>query len=337
MKIFVTGASGYVGNKLVHSLTSEGHIVHALVRSLSAEQLLRGSEIKLFKGDLLDKKSISVAMEGCTHVYHTAAISKLWVKKPETFYEQNVAGTENVLQAAMRNEIQKLVYTSSCGVWSASKNHLFTENDPRVSSFDNDYDLSKYLAERLVRRYSQKGLNAVIVNPARIYGPGLNRNSSGVNRFVDMLLRSRINLLPWRLEASSSYSFIDDVVNGHILAMEKGASGERYILGGENISYRRFIELFQIISGTRKIALRIPSWMLRSWGFIEMMRGKFSDHDPLLVPAMVRRFNLDKTFDCSKAVKQLGYVITPFELGLQRTIEHLQKMRTWKIQNRLIH
>ena len=326
MKIFVTGASGYVGNKLVHTLVSEGHTVHALVRTLSSEQFLHGSAIKLFKGDLLDKKSISVAMQGCTHVYHTAAISKLWVKKPETFYEQNVGGTENVLDAAIKNEIQKLVYTSSCGVWSASKNHLFTENDPRVSSFDNDYDLSKYLAERLVRSYCQKGLYAVIVNPPRIYGPGITRNSSGVNRFVQMLLRSRINLLPWCVNARLNYSFIDDVVNGHILAMDKGAAGERYILGGENISYRRFIDLFQKISGTRKIVIRLPSWVLTSWGFIEVMRAKFSDHEPLLTPGMVRRFNLDKTFDCSKAVKQLGYVITPFELGLQRTIDHLKNL-----------
>jgi len=326
MKIFVTGASGYIGNKLVHTLATEGHTVHALVRSLSSEPLLDRPEIKLYEGDLLDKKSISNAMKGCSQVYHTAAVTKLWAKKPGIFYEQNVEGTANILEVAVQNDIQKLVYTSSCGVWSASKNHLYTENDPRIASFDNDYDLSKHLAERLVKDYCKKGLFAVIVNPPRIYGPGLNRSSSGVNRFVHLLMKNRLILVPWFLDSKANYSFIDDVVRGHLLAMEKGSSCERYILGGENVSYRRFIEIFKKISGTRKMVIRVPSWLLRSWGFIEMMRGKFSDHDPVLTPGMVRRFNLDKMFDCSKAIKQLGYVITPFELGLQRTIDHLKNM-----------
>lgn len=132
--------------------------------------------------------------------------------------------------------------------------------------------------------------------------------------------------MPWFLDAKANYSFIDDVVNGHMLAMEKGLGGERYILGGENISYRQFIGLFKKINGSSKIIMRIPQWVLKSWSFIEMMRGKLSDHDPTLTPGMVDRFNLDKTFDCSKAIKQLGYSITPFESGLRKTITHLKQI-----------
>jgi len=162
-------------------------------------------------------------MKGCTQVYHTAAIAKLWAKNRDIFYEQNVGCTINVLDAALECDVKKLVYTSSCGVWSPASNHLYTENDPRIGAFDNDYDLSKYLAEKAVREYGQKGLFTVIVNPPRVYGPGLERSSSAVNRFIHLLLAGRVSVLPWSLDTKANYTFIDDVVQG--VALERLATG----------------------------------------------------------------------------------------------------------------
>jgi nucleoside-diphosphate-sugar epimerase len=323
MKIFLTGASGYIGNKLACTLATQGHTVHALIRNSTAENILRHPMIKIFKGDLRDKESILESMKGCSQVYHTAGIARLWSKNRDIFYEQNVGCTIHVLEAALACSVKKFVYTSSCGVWSPAGNHLHTENDPRIGAFDNDYDLSKYLAEKAVREYGQKGLFTVIVNPPRVYGPGLDRSSSAVNRYIQLLLFGKISPLPWHLDAQSNYSFIDDVVHGHILAMEKGLGGERYILGGENISYRRFVNTIKELNIKKKLYLRIPGAVLKAWSSIELLRGKISNHVPVVTPKMIERFSLDKMFDCSKAVKQLGYKITPFEQGLRTTIKYL--------------
>lgn len=319
----VTGSSGYIGNKLAHVLAIKGYTVHAFIRSTSADHIFYHPSIKIFRGDLMDKKSIAAAMKGCTQVYHTGGMARLWSKNRDLFYEQNVGYTINVLDMALECNAKKLVYTSSCGVWSPCSNHLYNKNDPRVSAFDNDYDLSKHLAEKTVREYGMKGLFTVIVNPPRVYGPGLERSSSGVSRFIRFLLKGKVSLLPWQLDVKANYSYINDVAEGHILAMEKGLGGERYILGGENISYRRIIELIKKIRQARKIYIRVPDLLLNAWGAIELLRGKVSSHEPAITLSIVKRLFLDKTFDCSKAVRQLGYNITPFEDGLKATIYHL--------------
>jgi nucleoside-diphosphate-sugar epimerase len=325
MNILVTGGSGYIGNKLCHVLANSGHTVHAFIRSAEAEKILQHPNIVIFKGDLMDKESIAVAMKGCQQVYHTAGYVKLWTRNPEIFYEQNVGGTANVLEAAMAEGVSKFVFTSTCGVWGPSKNLLLIENDPRTSSFDNDYDLSKHLAEKTVGEYYNKGLFTVIVNPPRVYGPGLPRHSSGVNRFIQHLLDHKISTLPWRLETKANYAFIDDVVAGHIQAMEKGKAGERYILGGENVSYKKFVDLIKRLSQSKNIYIRIPPFLIKTVSQVELMRGKLNGHEPFITPNVAKRIQLDKIFDCSKAISQLGYRITPFEEGIKKTLEHLKK------------
>jgi len=326
MSIFVTGASGYIGNKLALALANRGQKVHALIHSSTGHQLLQHPNISVFEGDILDKDSLAVAMKGCKQVYHTAGIVKLWAKDPDIFYRYNVGGTQNVLEVALKEGVNKLVYTSTCGVWSGCTDHLLIENDPRTTAFDNDYDLSKYLAEKAVKEYCSKGLFTVIVNPPRVYGPGLLRQSSGVNRFITRLLNDKISILPWRLDVKANYALIDDVVNGHILAMEKGLGGERYILGGENVSYKRFVDTVKGLSESHHLQIRIPPIILNAMSQVELLRGKLNGHEPVITPRLARRFQTDKMFDCSKAIRQLGYSITPFEKGIRLTIDHLKNI-----------
>ena len=130
--------------------------------------------------------------------------------------------------------------------------------------------------------------------------------------------------MPWRLGVRANYAFIDDVVNGHILAMEKGLGGERYILGGENVSYKRFADTVKQISQTKNTYFRMPPFLLKAFSHIELMRGKLNGHVPLITPAIAKHIQVDKIFDCSKAIRQLGYRITPFEEGMKITIDHLK-------------
>jgi nucleoside-diphosphate-sugar epimerase len=325
MKILVTGASGYVGNNLAHTLANNGHEVHALIRSDSARDYLQHPLIQVYHGNILDRKSISVSMQGCSQVYHTAGLVKLWTKNRDEFYEHNVGGTINVLETALENDVEKLVYTSSCSVWSAGVDHALTENDPRINAFDNDYDLSKHLAEKKVKEYSAKGLHTVTVNPSRIYGPGLERHSNGVNRFIQMILNHKVSCMPWRMKTTANYAYLDDVVNGHILAMKKGVEGERYILGGENISFRQFTDIINSHLKSKRHFIRIPTALLKTWGLYELNKAKIHRTEPFVTPALIGRANLDKKFDCSKAEKQLGYTITHFEDAIKNTIDFLKK------------
>ena len=325
MKILVTGSSGYIGNKLVNILAEQGNEVHAFDISSSADHLLQHPNICIFKGDILNEESLAKAMNGCEQVYHLAGMVKYWSKNSNIFYRLHVGGTTNVLKTALQLNVQKLVHTSTCGVWTPCNGYIYNENDPNISSFNNDYDLSKFLAEKTVKEYSLKGLFTVIVNPPRIYGPGQHRYSNGVSRFICQLLNNKISPLPWRLEAKGNYAFIDDVVNGHIQAMEKGLNGERYILGGENISYKEFIEIVKRITGVKNLFPRIHPFISCAWAWIELMRGKFCSHDPMITPHMVKRFEIDKLFDSSKAIRHLGYSITPVEEGIRITIDYLKK------------
>ena len=324
MKIMITGASGYIGNKLAHVLAEQGHQVHAFVRSDNADHLLQHERIRIFYGNMLQPSTIRQAMAGCQQVYHAAGLAKLWTKDPSDFYLHNVIGTENILAAALEMGVKKLVYTSTCGVWANSMLHPLTETDPRTNSYDNDYDLSKCLAEKSVREYCHKGLFTVIVNPPRVYGPGISTHSNAVNRFLSYLINSRIAFIPSANEVQANYAFIDDVVNGHLLAMEKGLGGERYILGGENASYRRLIQLVKASSQLKNVLLPLPNVLARLFSCIELIRAKISTHDPVIVPGVLRRLAISKTFDCNKAIRQLGYTITPLEKGIAITVDFLK-------------
>ena len=131
-------------------------------------------------------------------------------------------------------------------------------------------------------------------------------------------------MLPWQLGVKANYAYLDDVVRGHILAMEKGLGGERYILGGENVSYQRFIDTVRRVAQPKNMYLRVPPFLLKTVAQFELLRGRLNGHDPFITPNAARRFQADKIFDCGKAIRQLGYSVTPFEEGMKITIKHLK-------------
>ncbi len=320
MKILITGATGYLGSRLTQRLQQEGHVLVLLVREPKAIRSASLANMTIHKGDITDPASIAKAMEGCTHVYHTAAVAKYQSSGMDRFYEVNVTGTRNILEAAMRFNIQKLVFTSSAAVFGPSLDIPLTEKDPRIESFESDYDFSKHLAGNLVREFVQKGLNAVIVNPSRVFGPGPATYSNGVTRMIRYLLTKKILFIPEIGAYRSNYSFIEDVVDGHVLAMQKGKAGESYILGGENISYA---ELFNSVAGyssSKCRLIKIPVDIIKGAAHFTSLFNRNTE----LTASLITRFAKHRMLNSRKAISELGYRITPFQEGLHLTIDYLK-------------
>lgn len=323
MNIFITGATGYIGNQLARKLADEGHCIHALVRNEKVIISLQHKNIKIFYGDLNNKEQIRTAICGCEQAYHVAGQVRSWMKDPSIIYRVNVEGTSNVFEEAINAGVGKVVFTSTCGVIGPSLKEPMTEKDPRITGFALDYELSKKMAEDVVKQYIARGLNIVIVSPSKVYGPGQVSHSLTYNAFIKKFLHTGIALIPYPGNYRGCFAYLDDIVRGHILAMEKGRVGEKYILGGINISYGKFFQQIRKITGYGKI-IRIPKFIVRGWSYWQCIQYKIIHKDPLFTPGVVNHFYRDYIFSSDKAISELGYQITPFEEAINKTIHFLK-------------
>lgn len=323
MKTFVTGATGYVGHSLALALAQQGNQVHVLIRNPQSVFIPHHPNIKVFVGDITKKETISIAMQGCKNIFHTAALVKHYASDPSIFYDINVEGTRNILDASLQAGVHKFVFTSTCGVTGPSLLEPMNETDPRIAAFDNDYDLSKFLAEKLVDEYEKKGLHSVIVRPSKVYGPGIETHLISVNSIIKRFIEGKLTFCPGNLRFISNYVFITDLVKGHILTMEKGASGQKYILGGENLSYAEFFQTIRRTAGIRGILLPVPKIIAQLYGYSHVLQSKLMGKEPVFSAGSAKLFYCNKSFSSSKAISELEYSITPFAKALQPTIQFL--------------
>jgi nucleoside-diphosphate-sugar epimerase len=263
-------------------------------------------------------------MQGCKQVYHTAALAKMWCRDKQEYYKVNVKGTQNVLDVAIKMGIRKIVYTSTCGVWGPTLKYPMTENDPRIVGFPIDYERTKYLAELEVMAYAKQGLNVVTVNPSRVYGKGPVTDSNTVSKMVKGYLNGTWRFIPGDGNSIANYAYLDDVVNGHIAAMEKGLGGERYILGGEDISFNMFFDTLKHISGKNKTMIKLPQKLIEAYSHIESAKAKLTGLAPVFLPEFADRLKYDQKYSSQKAIDHLNYHITPFAEGLAQTIHYLK-------------
>ncbi len=325
MKVFLTGATGYIGNRLALHLAENNYEVHALVRNIKSENIPVHSNILLFEGNLNNSDSIEKAIANCEYVFHTAAFTKLTCSNVEEFYNVNVQGTANVLNAAKNNGVKKFIFTSSVSVFGPSQpNSLIVEIHPRMSSYANDYELTKTIAENLVLEYNKKGLPGIILNVSRVYGPGKTGFSNGVNRFVSMLLKKRIVFVPSKLHIESNYVYIDDVTNAHILALKNGNGGEKYIIGGENASYEKLFTTISECNQTKIPVVKINYMALKTGLFLKVLIDKLLLNEPSLTPKLLDYLFTNRNVSSQKAVSQLGYEITSLKNGMDQTLRFLK-------------
>ena len=326
MNIFVTGATGFIGKNLSLRLANEGHIVHALYRDIKKTKGLDHENIKLFQGDILDKKSLLNGMKGCAMVFHTAAFTSVWAKKPSTIETLNVNGTSNVLETAVELSVDRIVYTSTAGIFGPSGDSITDETKPYPSTFFTRYEETKAKIEQIIiPQFLKLGLNVVIVNPTRIYGPGPLNDANSVSKIIKNHLEDKIGLVPSNGTSIGNYTYIDDVAEGHILAMKKGKTGERYILGGDNIAFIDLMRLVARESGQKSRLIRIPVFVMFLIAWILVITAKITGIKPMIIPGLVKKFIPDWRVSSEKAKKELGYNPVGIEHGIKKTIEWLRK------------
>ncbi|HEY2726673.1 MAG TPA: SDR family oxidoreductase [Parafilimonas sp.] len=324
MQIFVTGATGYIGNNLAKKLAAEGNMVHALCRNVHTK-MLNHPNIEIFGGDITDVFSIQKAMEGCMQVYHLAAYARVWAKDFSTYYKLNVEGAKNVFDAARNASVKKIVFTSTAGTLGPSDKQPVKEENERIGKPFTEYEITKTHAEVLCREYCNKyGMNIVIVNPPRVYGPGIITESNAVTRLIKLYMAGKWKIMPGDEKRTGSYVFIDDIVNGHILAMQRGRSGERYALGGVNASYIEFFTLLVKLTGKKNHLIKLPVWAMMLAGNIMQIYSNLTGKPPLLTPPWIKKYHYDWSIDSNKAQRELGYSFISLEEGLQKTIDWLR-------------
>lgn len=325
MKILVTGATGYIGHQLALTLAERDNEVHVLVRNLNSPNIPSHKNIKVFHGDITDVQSIATAIQGCEQVYHTAALVKIFDKDPSQFHKVNIEGTHNLLQKSLEFGIEKFLFTSSCSVIGPSEGKQMGEDDLRITPYDCDYDITKLKAENLVKEYAEKGLFTVIVSPSKVYGHSCTDTKAiSMNKVIHKFINGGHTFIPKPGNFVSNYCFIKDVVQGHILAMDRGDSGENYILGGENMSFLDFFRIVRTLSGTKARIIEVPKFVVKIMSVLQWIQFYTIRKEPYITGESIKQIFCNKIFSSEKAVSNLGYQITPIREGLQQTIHHLK-------------
>lgn len=327
MAILITGSTGYIGSLLTLKLAEQGEDIRILVRKDPELEAFKRPNINVYKGDITDPASLEIAMQGVDKVYHMAAYARLWAKDPDTFQKINVEGTRNVMEAAWNAGVRKIVYTSTAGVIGPSRDKPMAENDPRIVGFFNAYEETKTQAEQVTMGYVNRGLDVSIVNPARVYGPGLDTGSNPVTKIVELYLKRKWHVIPGNGEDVGSYCHVDDVVDGHINAMLKGGKGERYIFGGENASFNELISLIRKHSGVNKKLYNLPFPMMSFVSHVMKTWSIISGTPPMITPDWVKRYDYHWKLDSSKAVREINYNIRTLDEGIQQTVAWIRQNR----------
>ena len=324
MKVLVTGGTGFIGEHLVQYLVQQNYTVLVLYRS--KEKLKRTGNKKIIpvKGDITKYRSLEKAMDGCAYVFHLAAYAKVWARDKETYKNINYTGTKNVLDAALKTGVKKVIITSTAGVFGPSLNHspVNEETSRRVNYF-SDYERTKDLADTLVAREYADKLDVCMVCPTRVYGPGALSESNSVTKLVKMYVERKFMFLPGNGRSIGNYVFIEDVVNGLLLALDKGKSGERYILGGENVSFIEFFNILAAETGKKIPLIKVPTClMIAIASFFKAFAVLFA-FSPLITPGWARKYLHNWIVSSNKATRQLGYKPTSLRNGIKLTVNWL--------------
>jgi len=318
MKAFVTGATGFLGASIVRELLRDGHQVTALARPGADRRNLVGVPLEIREGDLRDRSALERAMSGSQVLFHAAADYRLWTSDPAAMYATNVTGTRNVLDTALALHYEQVVYTSSVGTLGNPGDGTPGREDTPVTLADmvGDYKRSKFLAERVAEEFVPRGLPLVIVNPSTPVGPYDIKPTPTGRIIVDFLRRQ----MPAYLDTGLNLIDVEDCARGHLQAAAQGRCGEKYILGGTNLTLKEILNLLACITGLPAPTLRLPYLPVLLAAQVNDVLARITGREPLIPLAGVQMARKRMYFDSSKAQRELGLHQRPVEEALRRAV-----------------
>jgi len=321
MKTLVTGASGFVGSAIVRQLLDANHDVRVLLRPNSPQDNIKGLDVEISIGDLTDTATLKQATIGCSTLFHAAADYRLWAPHPQTMYAANVDGTRNIMQAALDAGVERIIYTSSVATLGVHQDGAPADEET-PSSLDNmigHYKRSKFMAETIVRELVEKEkLPAIIVNPSTPVGPrDIKPTPTG-----KMILDAARGHMPAYVDTGLNIAHVNDVAAGHLLALEKGVIGERYILGGENMSLKDILSQVATVAGRSPPRICLPHNAVLPFAWIVQEFARLAGiGQPIMTVDGVRMAKKHMFYSSAKAEHDLGYKHRPAIDALQDAVD----------------
>jgi dihydroflavonol-4-reductase len=311
MVTLVTGATGFVGSAVARRLLAAGHAVRVLARAGGDRRNLAGLDVEIVEGDLLDPRSLARAAVGVEALFHVAADYRLWVPDPAAMMRANVDGTGHLLRAARDAGVRRVVYTSSVATLGIDPAGRPSDEATPVSFADmvGVYKQSKFRAEEEVRRLAAEGLDLVIVNPSTPIGPR-DVKPTPTGRII---VEAAAGRMPAFVDTGLNVVHVDDVAEGHLAAFEKGRAGERYILGGEDLSLGRILAIVAGLAGRKPPTVQLPLGLVLPIAYLAEAWARLSGAEPFATVDGVRMARKKMYFSSAKAARELGYSPRPAE------------------------
>jgi dihydroflavonol-4-reductase len=322
MKVLVTGATGFIGFHVAKLLTEKGFSVNALVRD-GYDAALGKLGVEPVKGDIRDYEACDRAMKGCSQVYHLAADYRLWVLDPAPMYAVNVRGTKNIMRAAFKRSVEKVVYTSTVGVLAARGDGT-PSNEESAATFRDmvgHYKKSKFLAENEVRHSIEQGLPVVIVNPSTPVG-SFDRKPTPTGKIIVDFVNGRI---PAYVDTGLNFVDVEDVAAGHVEAARSGRVGQRYILGNRNMTLRDFFAVLARMTGRTRRLIRLPYAPVLAASYVNEALSRITGKPPAIPLTGVKMAGTYMFFDCTKAVSELRLPQSPIEGALEKALQWFER------------
>jgi len=320
MKVFVTGATGFVGSHVARVLSQQGAELRLLVRAASRTENLEGLRAERVTGDLCDAQALRQGMSGCELVFHVAADYRLWAPDPGEIYRANVEGTRAVLEAARTASVRRVVHTSSVGTIGFRSNGRPADEDSPVSLADmiGAYKRSKFMAEQAAMEAARGGQDVVIVNPTTPVGEQDIKPTPTGRVIVDFLKRK----FPAYVDTGLNLVDARECARGHVMAAEKGRSGERYILGGEDLTLKQILDRLAAITGLPAPTVKLPYAVAFAAGAVDtLFNGVLRGREPRVTLDSVRMGRKKMFASSAKAERELGWKTVPVDAALRRAVE----------------
>ncbi len=314
MVTLVTGATGFVGSAVARRLLAAGHRVRVLARAGGDRRNLAGLEVDVVEGDLLDPASLTAAVAGVEALFHVAADYRLWVPDPAAMMRANVEGTGHLLRAARAAGVRRVVYTSSVATLGINPAGIPSDEATPVAFTDmvGIYKQSKFRAEELVRGLAAEGLDVVIVNPSTPIGPrDIKPTPTG-----RIIVEAACGRIPAFVDTGLNIAHVDDVAEGHLRAFEVGVAGERYILGGEDLSLGQILAVVAGLAGRKPPTIQLPHGLVLPIAYVAEAWARLTGAEPFATVDGVRMARKKMYFSSAKARAQLGYAPRPAEQAI---------------------